>query len=361
MNERDRLIDEILSQVAANRGVSSGKERRASDGLVNDIMAEREARQISPLAARQSTSVVPVPVSEEDASVSSLSDGEQEAKKKKRKEKKAKTEPDPLADITPWDHRHKEGRRGLTAEQAGKQSATTGRQGVENSQAFLEHLKKTAPTRKPQEEPAVEPTPSVVSEKTAVVPKVPAKATSVAAVKEQMDATYEPTRMVSPVAAAVKTTAEEHTIVVERSTSANKKEIDGQVRLDGFDKSEDSAKPQQWESDFVTDRQEKIDDFIHHQTYQPQNEEDLPLTHKDDGEYHSVSDAAPIKFDLLARRRSITLRWFLTTVLSVFALLFTLVDTVDFTNGLLPENPLLLMGLYGAVLLLGIGLNWRSF
>ncbi|MBQ6819548.1 MAG: hypothetical protein IJP35_08105 [Clostridia bacterium] len=366
MNERDRLIDDILNEVSANRGVPYekrvGHSERNADELINDILAEKTVKQYMPSA----------PIKAESAVAPKAAPAKTE---KPKRNKKDQQEEDLLATITPWEDRHKNGRRGMTKEEAEHtvgDKETPGMSTVKNSQSFLQHLKRTAPTKKEQgnevlykkanaapvmEEPAPAKEPSVLQDV-----HTDEWQAAVAGATRQMETTYEPTRMVIPTAKTAMPSTENATVPFTAAPKTKEKsgadEITGQVRLEGFDRPEQPLKPEQWESDFVSDRQDKIKNFKMEKDSLPEGEEPVS-THEDDGDYHTPADAPAIKYDLLARRRSVTARFAVTMIFAVIAMLFTAAGTLDLTYGLLSENPLLLLGLYAVVLILGVVCNLR--
>ncbi len=369
MNERDRLIDDILNEVSANRGVPY--EKRAlgrtakTDALVDAILAETNDRETNRVVTEKEPEPQPQLPSESEQPVlpktetSTASEATEKPvktrdEKKAFKRKKKKEQDDLLATITPWDERHG-ANRGITAEETARvapsgEHAIEEMTGVKNSQSFFQALKKSkqpvsqkgeellykkGDTIHPQkEEPAVKEVGLLSDLSTKELTR------TIETASKQVEDTYEPTRMVPTPEQEEKARFRPH---IEPD------ELTGQVRLEGFDKPDPEPQPKAWESEFIINREDKIKQFT---MTGPADEEAQPqLTYQDDGEYHSVEDATPIKYDLLSRSRSVTSRLWSTLVLLLITLALTIVNTLDFTNGLLSDNPALLLGLYTFVLL----------
>ena len=371
MSENKFSVDSILEELAAKGTGSVPTARRDADTLVDDILAglsgagKTDSPAVSqPIFQKEESAYV-----QEEVPAQPVEQPEPASRpKRKRGGRKPKEEPDPLADITPWHERHTE-----AAEGEGQ-----GKNGAKDSQDFLDSLKVAG--RKPADpvshllyksgggfHPTVEP---LVTAPAGPLEEVSQEALQqqVQETAEQMESTYEPTRCIpaKPTAAPSGAVGDSPTIAIPVSGKGKADELTGQVRLPGFDAPEQPAAMEEadsWEGDFLAGREEKISDF-HMQPTAPE-EDDKPQSYEDDGDYHSPQDASEVKFDLLARRRSATLRMVITFGLFVFTVLLTVVDRFDVTNGLLGDNPGLTMGLYvgslTACILLNLRMLWGGF
>lgn len=368
MSDRDLSVDSILKEIAANRGVPYEKRRSDSriskDVLVDEIIAESafktSHKEVFSPAAKPA--VTPPAAAEKKPERTDAGKSEKKAKKKEQD--------DPLASITPWKERHgaDKGMTASEAEQIGRRQGAVGEmKGVKNAESFFHSLKKTA---QPKEEkaqllyknagsvhPPAEPTRVSEAGPLEEVTSDRLKKTVEDAAR-QMEQTYEPTRVIRrQEKKSTPLSAQEQTIHFDAPVRLRADELTGQVRLDGFDDPPQAPESEEWQEEFVSSRQDKVRQFK--MTKPESDEPELPLTAEEDGEYHTLRDAAPLKYDLLARRRSTSVRMGLTALFLLLTLLLSLVDTVDITNGLLSDNPLVRFCLYGAVLLLAVAVNFR--
>ncbi len=352
MSERNFSVDDILAEIAANKGDTYEKrvqrERRETDSLIDDILAEAAHKKESAVSVASESDVQPSePPLEPDVKV----------REKKERKKNKKEEADPLADITPWNQRHTE----IPQEKTG----------VRESQDFLatlkeEHAKEdldatqllyknAGSVHPPVDVPPAQPVGEMKEVKQEDVQK------QVSDVAQQMESVYEPTRHVdAPTKKTPSGFEQSPTTAIPLAKGVKADELTGQVRLPGFDTGTQLDIPQKatsWEGEFLSDREEKVSNF--HMETEEASEPSAPKTFEEDGDYHSLAEAEEVKFDLLARRRNATLRMVVTFALFVCSVLFTIVEKFDITNGLLYDNPTLTVGLYGACLLAGILVNAR--
>lgn len=369
MNDRDLLVDSILKEISANRGVPYDKRshsgRSGAEELVDEILAESAL----PLYTKPEETDV---VSETDVKAVQSQETKMVSSKKeknvsKHKQKKQQPQEDPLAAITPWAQRHKaSGEQDLSNPPKETSAASLAQMtGVKKAESFFHSLKKAEQPAKAKAQllykngGSTHPTAPVPPVTAAPMQEVSGQKLkqTVEEVSKRAEQTYEPTRTVTRVGRTVSTeAAKAATVHFSPVVHVKPDEITGQVRLEGFDDTHESAADPGWE-EFVTNRQHKVRAFKMQTPEQP--EEALPLTVEEDGEYHTPKDAEVLKYDLLARRRSITMRLWITFVLLAAAFLLTFVDVVDVTNGLLSDNPLLLLGLYLGVLLCAVCVNAR--
>lgn len=356
MSERNFSVDDILAEVSASRGMTYEKrvnlERKQADALVDDILAETSHIEEN----KPSFVSVTEPLFEEKQPSKEHTE-EVKVREKKTRKKNAEEPLDPLAEITPWEKRHTEKSEPMT--------------GVQESQDFLSSLKKdqTQVVEQPTQllyksaggmHPPVETAP-VQSAGTMEEVGKEEFAKRVHSVAEEMESVYEPTRHVTEKPATPPAGfGDSPTVAVSLAKGIKADELTGQVRLSGFDTAEQPELEEEavsWEGEFLSNREQKVSGF--HMEAQSREEGEEPKTFDEDGEYHTLQDASKVKFDLLARRRSATLRMVVTFVLFVFTVLLTVVDRFDITNGLFGDNPALTLGLYAGALLVGICLNLR--
>lgn len=361
MSERNFSVDDILAEVSASRGMTYEKRvnlgRKQADSLVDDILSE--TTQIK--EGKPSFVAVTEPLFEEKEKEQPKAEQGIEPKEKVREKKVRKKNleetMDPLAQITPWEKRHTEKAEPMT--------------GAQESIDFLSSLKKdqTQVVEQPTQllyksaggmHPPVEtaPTQGVGTMEEMKKEELQQRVKSVA---KEMESVYEPTRHVPETSSTPPAGfGDSPTVAVSLAKGVKADELTGQVRLSGFETAEHPSfgeEESSWEGDFLSSREEKVSGF--HMETQPQEDGGEPKTFEDDGEYHSLPDASKVKFDLLARRRSATLRMLVTFVLFVFTLFLTVVDRFDISNGLLGDNPALTLGLYGGALIAGIVINLR--
>ncbi len=374
----DSLVDEILAE-SSYRKTASVQER--SDSEVNPVVtswskneekteprAERqnEEKPVSKEAAAEDAVSVPVPVAavpivEEQPSPQKEKKEKPVKEKKEKKRKKKQEEEDLLATITPWDQRHARTEVILPDQANRSADSIDNMTGVKKSRSFLQSLKQknTASAETPREDvlykkgdTVILPQPVIPAPESgnlADVSTMELKETVAVAAKE-IEETYEPTRMVTRVVPSSETFSER-----SKSLGIHPDEITGQVRLEGFDTQPiNTPTEEKWENEFVSGREDKIKQF---KMNKPEQDDTQPLTHEEDGEYHTPQDATPIKYDLLARRHSVGLRFWVTFVLFVVSVLLTVSHSVDLTNGLLSDNPSLLIGIYLFVLIVVALLN----
>ncbi len=353
MKERDRLVDDILAEIQANRGVTFEKRSATcsqdKNGLIDEILAES--------AYKPDPSVLPV-VPEQ------ANPPGKPAKKVKKEEPE-----DLLASITPWKERHAV-QRGLNQEQIigkiSRKEEVSQMAGVKNTQDFFSTLKKS------KKAPADLGDELLYKKSGAVYPKIDNKPlqkdvqlkdvstgeweASLTQATRQITEVYEPTRMVPTASKMAGESTLGKTAHFQPWEKTSSKEITGQVRFEGFDPVQ--TKPSdEWEDEFISGRQDKIKQFKMNVLTE---DAEVAESAEDEGEYRGVEDAASMKYDLLARRRYVTVRLWLTLILLIPTLMLTLVNVVDLTNGLLSDNPVLLLSLYGGVLLATLLLHLRT-
>ena len=377
MNEKDRLIDDILNEVSANRGVpyekrATGRNVTAS-ALVDEILARSSVR---PIQKQSETPVIPETPQPKEEPMQTVSVDQPQpqtvapvskekplgkVKKEKKPKKTQKREgEDLLATITPWNERHKT-KRGITAEETAAISGVPSSPiekmaGVKKTQTFFQNLKngktdsvdnseellyKKGDAVHPQQEEPGQKEPAALTD----VSTKELQVTVESAAREREDI-YEPTRMIP-------TPEQEEKARFRPRVQPD--EITGQVHLEGFDAPETPSELPEWENQLVLDREKKVSGFT--VTGLSSDADEDETCHQDDGDYHSVQDAAPIRADLLGRLRNVTARLWLTLLLLGLGMLLTVVNTFDVTNGLLGDNPTLLLGLYLFVLVVATVCN----
>ena len=355
MSQQNFSVDDILAELSENRGMTYEKRAILSKGetdlLVDDILADTSLHKKGEVAPAPE-SVAPKAEQEEAAPL------EKEEKKPRKKSRKKEETMELLAQITPWSQRHKENPDNLSS-----------KSGVRESQDFLASLKKEQTQVVEQStqllyksaggvHPPVEdlPTPDLEQMEEVATEELKQRVHHVA---EEMESTYEPTRHVIANPSSAPKGFENPTVAVSLKKKIKEDELTGQLRFPGFETAEQPPieEVESWEGEFLSGREEKINEFHMEKTFE--GEDTLPKSFEEDGEYHTLQDVSKVKFDLLSRRRSASLRFAVVFGLFVFTLLLTLVDRFDITNGLLSDNPLVTLGLYGGSLLICVLLNLR--
>ncbi len=417
MRDRDALIDGILEEVAAHRNAGYEKSARPArldiDQLVADIVAESAGRRAvqtpaapaahavatpassavvpeqpavseaskpaatqipEPEAARAASAIDhPSPASESVTPMPEQQPEEPAAAEKtnKKSRRKKKEQDDPLAAITPWSQRHADP---AVAPDAGKTGFKAGRSGESgrNVRSFLHFLKKNQPDAAPAQpellykntgavRPPVEEEP--VSKDPGPLRSVSADTfehtIQVAALRsEELEAATRAIPSLTPAAPPAQVDGQTAIFNAETPAPAKTDEITGQVRLDGYDAEPQPQPREAWQEELEESRQHKASQF----KMAPLHFDDdavAAASVEEDGEYHTTADYMPLKMDLLSRCRGVKIRFWVTALLGVLILLLSITDAIDVSNGLLTDNPLLMLGLYGVLLLLTAAVNGR--
>ncbi len=353
MNDRDLYIDQILQEVAQRKAPPAPRgDYGHRDMLVDEILAgasfDVKPQETQPSSA-PAAEVTAVPAKEQPV---------KEQPVKKRRSKKEDTL-GILADITPWGERHAPKPAVNVMEHAPVP------QSIQKTERFYSDLKKDGLKDEATQilyktggalHPAVEEQPAPP---TGVLKDVPEQALreQVEEATRQLDPVDEPTRVL-PEKRKEAALAAQKTGVYGGGTLAKADELTGQIRMAGFETAETEIDEAPWEEEFLSNREDKIRQFKMEGLDGDEPAE--AATFEEDGEYHTLRDAAPLKYDLLARRRNVSVQLVTTLICFVLSLCFTAVGTLDITSGLLSDNPGVLMGLYLAALAVGVLVNFRT-